>query len=348
MRKIDSRLLWADVIRVLAMFLVVVVHVNASVVGKWQRIPWSWWWAGNIYGSLAHVCVPWLIMLSGGLLLGKRESYGEFFGKRFIRLLLPWLFWSLAYTSWRVYLGQFGGDVSIWKFWWQTMFGNFWLLPVILGLYLLTPLLRQWLKVARKRDVVYLIGLWLVIAVVNPFVIRFSQVGRLIGLPNVLRYLGYYLIGYLIVLVEWKKEWVKYGVIFSGVGLVMVSVVTHSLTSFRGGFDGWFWDYLSVGVMVTSVASFMAIKLLVERWQLSLNKKIGKVLIGISADSFGIYFAHMWLLEVVRKGVGGYKLSSLMIHPIVGVVLVSGLVFVGSWLVVVGLKKLPGMKWLVG
>ena len=77
--------------RALACVLVVLLHVAALGFHQWDKN----WWASNTYDGLARISVPLFLMLSGALLLHKREPLGVFFKKRFRRILPPLIGWSL-------------------------------------------------------------------------------------------------------------------------------------------------------------------------------------------------------------------------------------------------------------
>ena len=56
-----------------------------------QRIP--------VYDLVAPG-VSLFLIFSGVLLLGRDEPVGVFFKKRFLRILPPFLFWSLVHSPW--------------------------------------------------------------------------------------------------------------------------------------------------------------------------------------------------------------------------------------------------------
>ena len=51
------------------------------------------WWSANLWDSFAHWCVPVFVMLSGALLLGRREPAPHFWRKRAARLVWPLVGW---------------------------------------------------------------------------------------------------------------------------------------------------------------------------------------------------------------------------------------------------------------
>ena len=92
-----------DLIRVLAIALVILLHAAAFPYVIPQDVTptvmWDWWTV-NIYDALGRVSVPLFAMLSGALLLDPvkvEEPLRVFFKKRFNRIGLPIIFWSVAF-----------------------------------------------------------------------------------------------------------------------------------------------------------------------------------------------------------------------------------------------------------
>jgi len=48
---------WVDLIRVIAIYLVVVVHVSGQLTNIWGEIPNSQWLIADIYGGIARISV---------------------------------------------------------------------------------------------------------------------------------------------------------------------------------------------------------------------------------------------------------------------------------------------------
>ena len=88
-----------DLIRVVAIVLVLWQHAseyyyigdNLSVIHA--NIPLLTW-----MNSVARICVPLFVMISGYLLLPVSTSTATFFRRRFTRILFPWVFWCVAYA----------------------------------------------------------------------------------------------------------------------------------------------------------------------------------------------------------------------------------------------------------
>src|SRR5258708_2299044 len=191
MKKIVSEhFLWADLIRIISIFLVVLLHTSASLLYQWSEIPIGYWWAANFYDSFSRVSVPLFVMLSGALLLGKQESYSTFFSKRLIRILLPWIFWTGIYVIWAM---TFHGELihsftEFKRLVIETFFGGFWFLGMLVGVYILTPIWRLFVQKAVAKDYFYFFCIWFVVVSLLPSINLFWQMGFIFSLPLSLQY----------------------------------------------------------------------------------------------------------------------------------------------------------------
>ena len=91
----SKRIFYYDVLRALAIIGIVLCHVSVSYVSRDINSP-------NLYISVFFDCfrdfsIPIFVMLSGALLIGKKDTLLKFFKKRLSRLFIPFLFWVLVY-----------------------------------------------------------------------------------------------------------------------------------------------------------------------------------------------------------------------------------------------------------
>lgn len=90
----DNRIVWLDVIRCVAMIMVIGVHcIDPFYISPTMRaIPEYTHWAA-IYGSLLRPSVPLFVMMTGLLLLPvKKQPLGKFYKKRIYRVLFLFLY----------------------------------------------------------------------------------------------------------------------------------------------------------------------------------------------------------------------------------------------------------------
>ena len=92
---------WLDSLRVIATIGVIMIHEATPVVKMSYGGNMGNWWTGNIFDSAVRFAVPLFLMLSGATMLGREYDLKTFYKKRFVRVLLPFLFWMLVYWVYR-------------------------------------------------------------------------------------------------------------------------------------------------------------------------------------------------------------------------------------------------------
>lgn len=156
-----------DLIRTVAIVLVILLHASIEPYPNVDLMTPQGvqiWVASDIYDSIARVCIPLFVMLAGALLLQPSkadEPLGAFFRRRFARIGVSFLFWGAIYVLWGVY-------VKGWAISAQTLtqailngpYYQFWFLYLLIGLYILTPVLRVFIKHAEPRIIRYLVAVW--------------------------------------------------------------------------------------------------------------------------------------------------------------------------------------------
>ena len=156
-----------DLIRVVAIVLVLWQHAseyyyigdNLSVIHA--NIPLLTW-----MNSVARICVPLFVMISGYLLLPVSTSTATFFRRRFTRILFPWVFWCVSYA---VYFMLRSGDgiatciASVCRIPlnYGVEVGHLWYIYMLIGVYLLAPIVSPWLRQCGKRELQGYLALWM-------------------------------------------------------------------------------------------------------------------------------------------------------------------------------------------
>ena len=101
-----QRLLKYDVIRVIALIMIVMIHVSAYMVIFYPDTSDAAFRVGNIFNGLGRAGTPLFLMLSAALLLNEDRPIRarEFYKKSLVRIALLLLFWLLFYATWRAFL----------------------------------------------------------------------------------------------------------------------------------------------------------------------------------------------------------------------------------------------------
>lgn len=133
------RVIYFDVLRIVAIFFVVAVHLSAM---HWADVDVDSraWFAFNLYCTTGKWSVPIFVMISGALFLGREVSISTILKKNVARIATVFLFWSGCYAL--VYLVFRHAPLSVVLSQFITGHYHLWFLYMIVGLYLLIPLLR--------------------------------------------------------------------------------------------------------------------------------------------------------------------------------------------------------------
>ncbi|WP_407430678.1 acyltransferase [Arcticibacter sp.] len=332
-----KKFVWADSLRVAATVAVITVHASASIPPLFGQVPQSIWWTANIIDCLARFCVPVFVMLSGALLLRNYSSTAVFFRKRFLRIVFPFLFWSLIYSLlqlsvktsrlWHMSIAEY---LSF--FWKQlaedTISYHFWYIYMIMGLYILIPFIGGLVRSASDHLLLGFTGIWFLLI----FCIDF--LGTDTEIYDVLRYLGYLPLGYYLGKKDLNKNTRLVSLLFIVLGLLITTIGTFWLSNQRGTFDAAFYGYTSPNILLFSVGVFMLFRC--SGWRLS--NQAGSF---INQYSYGIYLVHVLVLSQV-------KLPWLNSYPLIGIPLTVIFCLAASGTVILLVNKLPGGKYVSG
>jgi len=341
---------WVDLARVVAVFQVVLVHLSFPIFFKGDATA-SAWASANFYDSISRTGVPLFFMLSGALLLGKKEPLGVFFRKRFVKVGIPTLFWSAAYLLWAVEAYRNGsmpaerialsmlkaiyvGDVEI----------HLWFLYILAGIYLAVPILRLYVSAASRREVSYFLVLWVIGTALVELAKRVTGFETALEIPVVSGHVGYFVLGYWLVdfRLSARGRWLVGLGFFAAVAGTYFGTALLSATSEY--VDAFFYSYFSIPTIIASGCAFLLLKDFGER----LKGKAAAALRTISAASFGIYLMHILVIDLLRGGAFfGIRLYSWMAAPVYAIPLTAFTVYVISFLIVSLLRIIPIVKSLV-
>ena len=148
----SKRMMYLDILKIIACFFVIINHSSLSLFNytgftKTSVLIYS------IAFSMCKTAVPIFIMVTGALILNKKEYTIKNSLKNLIRVLVPLILISL-------YLYTKHNDLSlevIVKFIEDPLMTLYWYLYMLLGLYLILPILNKMVKNLQKKDLSYII-----------------------------------------------------------------------------------------------------------------------------------------------------------------------------------------------
>ena len=384
-----QREIWIDTLRVVACFLVMMTHSNepfylggeGSLILTRADAVWV-----AILNVLPRASVALFVVASSYLQFPLHYPTGEFFRRRAVRILAPFIIWTVVYALvWGEPVQNFKDLLLNFNY----AAGHLWFVYMLIGLYLLMPLLSPWAeKVGRKELLVYL-GIWLFTTII-PFIRQWAGGAAPViygpsGIPNAAKYplwgeaswntygLFYYFsgfVGYMLLglyfrrfvgEMDWKKTLaIAVPVFLGGFAICSLGFLSRVWADCGGNFpvegpvglaalwEGpWLNDTFGVALMTIG-------------WILVLRKVKGDgafyktVILPVSKASYGMYLCHMLLLGIISAwlraalGLGADGVLGVWTTP-VQVFGTSLLSFVGVAVFCVLVQRIPRVgKWIVG
>ena len=330
----QNREIWIDWLRVTACFLVMLTHSTEPFYlgGEGSLIltrPDAVWAA--VMDVFSRAAVVLFVIASSYLQFPLHYDTGTFFRKRAVRILLPFLFWTIVYALvWGKPVQNFKD--LIWNF--NYAAGHLWFVYMLIGVYLIMPLLSPWAEKVGKKELLVYLGIWLFTTLIPFFREWLGGSAPVIygpsGIPNPAKYplwgeaswntygLFYYVsgfIGYLLLGLYFRKE----------VGeLSWGKTLLAAIPAFTAGFCIGVFGFLrrvaadSGGVFPVEgpvglaalwetpwLNDSLGVALMAIGWILILRKIKSpgrfyrKIVLPVSKAGYGMYLSHMLVLGLV-------------------------------------------------
>lgn len=349
-------LIWPDLLKVLAIYAVIVIHSAAPYLTRYEALGLHDWWAGNIYDSAARWCIPVFVMLSGFFLIEKyrEETFRSFFARRFFRVLFPLMIWSFIYFLWRIYANK--EELSLSSFvpmlFMEPVYYHLWYMYLVIELYLLAPIMGLYMKYSCCRHNWYYLALWFWVAVVLTFIESWFNIRTYISIGtenSIFKFAGYFALGWMLKDFEIKALNKVLFILLFVLGLSITAYGTYLATIMKnnGQFSGIFYEYFSFSVFMMAVSIFIVGKSLRPLALFNRFERGHKVLGFTAASVPGIYLVHAMLIAVAKRSMLGFKFTPDMMDPFIGIPVFAFGIFLASLLVVFVIKILPIIKYMV-
>lgn len=385
----DNREMWLDWLRVAACFLVMATHCcepfylggeGSLILTKSDAI-----WV-SILNVIPRACVALFVFASSYLQFPLHYSTGEFFRKRVVRILPPFVFWTVVYAlAWGDPVQNFKDVLLNFNY----AAGHLWFVYMLVGLYLIMPLLSPWAEKVDKRELQVYLAIWLFTTII-PFIRQWAGGAPPViygpsGIPNAAKFplwgeaswntygLFYYLsgfVGYMLLGLYFRKfvgrlSWgrtlaVALPCFVIGFSICCGGFLSRVWADCGGQFpiegpvglaalwEGpWLNDTIGVALMVVA---YVLIFRKIEHG----GRFYEKVLLPISKASYGIYLCHLLILGAVSAwirsalGLGAEGELGIWTTP-VQIVCSTVISFTLTALASCLIQRIPRVgKWIVG
>lgn len=160
-----------DVVRALAICMVMLIHAAGPAL---SALPpgTPGWWAALLWSGPARMAVPLFFLCSGALMLCREVNPGRLLRHNLPRILAAMFFWAFVYHLADLYAAGSLNPAGVWDALKRTVLFqhefHFYYLHILLVVYALLPALRVFVRSASRREMEYLLGVWLAVGILCP------------------------------------------------------------------------------------------------------------------------------------------------------------------------------------
>lgn len=352
-REAPRRLLHLDILRVLAIWLVVFNHTGDRGYMLFAVEADSLlYFPHMMFSVFCKIAVPIFFMISGALLLPREESLKQLFSKRVLRIAVVLILVSVPYYLW-LHRSQGLGILNFFTYIYENCAStSLWYLYSYIGLLLLLPFLRSMVKSMKQKDFIYLFIGHLVLVGVLPC-LEYCLWGGSVTLNAsfssvifVSQNVFFALMGYFLEHVPDEKYYGKKTVVGAILFSIAALVITCLMTYFQAVKTGvcstaqqeaFFNSFICVPAMTV----YFAVKCLCAAHR---GQNAEKVMSVLGASVFGVY-----LIEKIIRALTDrvYTLLSPFIGSFAASLVWCLAVCCVGFAIIIPLKHIPGVKKLV-
>lgn len=340
-----KRILYFDILNILACFGVVYLHQNGIV--HWYDIHTAPFKQSLIFEVGFFWAVPIFFMLSGATLFDYRSRYStkEFLLRRAKRVLIPFLFFSVLMLIWHCSNGTFTiEDYSFSNLLTIILFNQhesiYWFFLPMLATYLCMPVLS--LLKDQKQILWYMFFVGFLTLSCFPLLFRVigSAWNTSANFPMTGGYLIFTILGYLLATTDFSKK--------QRIGFYVLAICsalfryfgTIYLSNKAGLLDRTFFDYMQFHSVFLACGVFIFFKQI--SWDRIFRAPAHiKILTTISSCSFGIYLIHI-VVQYYERSLTNWTPDRL-IYRTVGCFITYGVALAIIFIA----KKIPIIKKLI-
>lgn len=326
---VKQRIVYLDVIRVFSCIMIVLMHSPQRDTDAPAYIQ-----APLYFITASGLCL--FFMVSGALLLPAKTDTFTFLKRRLGKVIGPLLFWTLFYIAINLFTGEATWNDTLHSLisfpFTRQGHGVLWFLYVLIGLYLLSPVISPMLQKASQKEIQFYLLLW-GIAMCYPILAPFVQLT--VNTYGILYYFsgfaGYFVLGYYL-------HTYNHQIGMGGIAVLFVLPILAFIACYGTGLNKMFHDafwYEGIAVALMCVAWFLALR----KWMMNRNLSLGggKILTTLSNCTFGVYLMQvfvlrqiLWHFDFVVHGLG--YIGQILITWIGALVICFALTWVISYL----------------
>lgn len=339
---------WINNLRLVALYAVIVLHCTSLLLMQYGKVSMSDWLVADFLNATVRFAVPVFVMITGALSLHREYEIGSFLKKRLVRVVVPFLFWSLVYIGYSLYNEEiaFTGDV------WVNVklvlhllkIGSsyhLWYVYMLIGLYFFIPVIGKFVRHASEKEILYFLVVWFaVMLITQPYLLRYNPS---VDMHYFAGFVGYLVLGHYLAFKDFNikhlRLWMILLFLFS---IALITIGSRWVMANHQWPSTMFFEPVSPPVVILAASVFIVFKLSAPK----LSPVIIRIRDFAGGFNYGIYLAHALVLYFLEDPFGiSYKLCT----PIIAIPLTALICFIVTLPLVWVINKIPFVgKWISG
>lgn len=287
-------IVWIEYLRAVACLMVIILHLSANYLYSSSPQRYSWH-AFNIINAAMRGCVPLFFMISGYIFI----KITDISFRHFYRLGLCIIFYSVTCTIFLVWYKSYNSVTEMKRALFSPVIYHLWFFYALIPCYFFFLLYggkkSSCSEISVKRFAVFLIAVFLLFTYNSDDQLKIMNISNPVTYKlnsEIALYIIYALIGSE--LGEWNTKKIKNWQLITLflVSVLFIFVGTQILSERKGWLDSTFYNYNTLLVSFSSIATFIFIK----NNENLISGRVKEILIKIGSLSLPIYGLHAILI----------------------------------------------------
>ena len=357
----SERIIYYDFIRAFAIFGVVACHCFAPLVTNVNIFGTKLWYYALFLNSLRDISVPLFVLVSGALLITKKDSVTFFIKKRLKKVIVPYIFWIVIFLIFMISYFHYENPILfILKTLSIPPIGKgiaFWFVQMIILIYIIIIILN---KLQEHNKVFLKIGL--IISIIFLFLLNFNIIPTYPMPFNYIYFSAYAIFGYYLSSYDFSNNKIlksfnitneKLCIIFFALSVILYLFeiyfnASNSLLLNKHSAVSQF-GFLNVFLVISIFLFFRYFTQSKGKFNKICNyitkNKIGEFIFSVSFCSYGIYLCHLIILNFMRNSLSFMEdITSTSFYY--SLLLILTLII--PWLIILAMDKVPVLKYFSG
>ncbi len=333
-----ERVVFYDLLRVLSIFAVITMHIIGNTINTFGLSGT----AKNVYNAICQVmyfAVPMFVMISGALFLNpnKELDIKKLLKKNILKIIISLFLFGIFYSMLEIYFQTKTINIniiteSIKNVFTGDLWAHMWYLYLIIGLYLITPLLKVFTQHCKQNEYKYILVILFLFTILLVDIAKYLNINIAFNILIASPYVFFYMLWDYLSRFDISKKLRISNYIISTLFIIFIII-----NNFINIFDSAFVSYTSL--MMTSI--IISLFLIAKNTKINFKDRTKKLLKSIGKCGFGIYLIHQFIINIIYKLL---KIDIILSYPYIGLIIYVIVVFAISYLIVYLLRKIKLIK----